>query len=347
MTRDEALKLLRGGAEGISEWNRRRDEGEAIPSLQGAKLAGVTLAGANLSGADLRDAILNGARIIQADFRGAKLDRVQLIQADIARVDFRDASLTEVILVDSALRSADLKGARLSGAQFGHTAIGWVDLSEVEDLESVTFVRPCSIAVDTLIWSKGKIPETFLRGCGVPEDFITYLPSLIGAMEPIQFYSCFISHSSEDGEFCQRLHSRLRDEKLRVWYSSADMRGGRQSDPQIDDAIRVYDRLLLVLSNASMQSDWVRREIKKARQKERDTEQNVLFPIRLVPFDDIRAWECMDSDTGEDLAEKVREYHIPDFSNWRDHDSFESAFAKLMADLRREDTTGNSPTHGM
>jgi hypothetical protein len=29
------------------------------------------------------------------------------------------------------------------------------------------------------------------------------------------------------------------------------------------------------------------------------------------------------------LAEEVRKYHIPDFSNWKNRDAFESAFARL------------------
>ena len=41
-----------------------------------------------------------------------------------------------------------------------------------------------------------------------------------------------------------------------------------------------------------------------------------------------------DADGGKDLAAEVREYYIPDFSNWKDHDSFESEFAKLLRDLR-------------
>jgi hypothetical protein len=36
----------------------------------------------------------------------------------------------------------------------------------------------------------------------------------------------------------------------------------------------------------------------------------------------------------EDLAEEVRKYHIPDFSNWKNHDAFERAFARLEKDLR-------------
>jgi hypothetical protein len=41
----------------------------------------------------------------------------------------------------------------------------------------------------------------------------------------------------------------------------------------------------------------------------------------------LKKWECLDSDTGEDLAAAVRKYHFPDFSNWKNHDAFEHAFA--------------------
>jgi hypothetical protein len=34
------------------------------------------------------------------------------------------------------------------------------------------------------------------------------------------------------------------------------------------------------------------------------------------------------------LAEEVREYHIPDISNWKNHGVFEKAFARLEKDLR-------------
>ena len=49
-----------------------------------------------------------------------------------------------------------------------------------------------------------------------------------------------------------------------------------------------------------------------------------------------RKGSALDVDTGEDLAKKVREYHVPNFTNWKDHDAFEAAFGKLMADLRAE-----------
>ena len=48
----------------------------------------------------------------------------------------------------------------------------------------------------------------------------------------------------------------------------------------------------------------------------------------------MRAWECLASATGEDLAEAVRKHHLPDFSHWKNHAAFEAAFARLDKDLR-------------
>jgi hypothetical protein len=129
-------------------------------------------------------------------------------------------------------------------------------------------------------------------------------------------------------------------EKLRVWYAPRDMQGGRFHDEQIDQAIRVYDKLLLVLSEASMGSAWVRREIRSARGQEAAEGRRKLFPIRLVPIEAIKSWECVDPRTGQDFAEEVLRYHIPDFSNWKDHDAFEAAFARLIRDLTATESTG-------
>jgi hypothetical protein len=32
-------------------------------------------------------------------------------------------------------------------------------------------------------------------------------------------------------------------------------------------------------------------------------------------------------------AREIREFHIPDFSNWKDHDSYRLAFDRLLDDL--------------
>jgi hypothetical protein len=40
--------------------------------------------------------------------------------------------------------------------------------------------------------------------------------------------------------------------------------------------------------------------------------------------------------TGNDSAKEIREYFIPDFSNWKDHDSYQTAFGRLVSDLKAE-----------
>jgi hypothetical protein len=66
--------------------------------------------------------------------------------------------------------------------------------------------------------------------------------------------------------------------------------------------------------------------------------RRVLFPVRLVPFETLRAWECFTADTGKDSAREVREYFIPDFSDWKNHDSYQEPFQRLLSDLKASDS---------
>lgn len=147
-------------------------------------------------------------------------------------------------------------------------------------------------------------------------------------------YSCFISYSSFDEDFTKKLYSRLRDKQIRVWFAPEDIKGGRKINEQLDEAIQEYDKLVLILSEHSIQSEWVMTEIRKGRKLERKTGRRKLFPIRLVDMNILREWECLDVDTGRDLAVEVREYFIPDFSGWKDNNIFENAFARLLRDLQ-------------
>jgi hypothetical protein len=56
----------------------------------------------------------------------------------------------------------------------------------------------------------------------------------------------------------------MRREKLRVWFAPEDIQGGKKLHQQIERAIQVHDRLLLVLSESSIHSEWVITEIRNA-----------------------------------------------------------------------------------
>ena len=314
--------------------------------LNGADLTGADLSEATLRDADLRHANLTAAKLVEAHLSGADFTWASLIKANLlgAKLDstkLRWATLRGSLLVRADLREADLshatlEGCDLEGARLGFTTFGWNDLRNAKGLDALEHEGPSSIGFDTILQSKGIIPEKFLRGCGVPDELIALARSLVTS--PIQFYSCFISYSTKDQDFADRLYADLQNKGVRCWFAPHDVQGGRKLHEQIDEAIRLHDKLLLILSPHSMESEWVKTEIAKARKREVRDRRRVLFPIRLAPFETLRDWECFDADTGKDSAREIREYFIPDFSNWKDHDSYQEAFQRLISDLKASDT---------
>ncbi|HET6978950.1 MAG TPA: toll/interleukin-1 receptor domain-containing protein [Pyrinomonadaceae bacterium] len=325
----------------------------SVADLRWANLSGGDLRWASLNGADLRLADLSVADLSVADLSRANLGRADLGRANLSLADLRwtnlswanlsEANLHRANINEANLRQANLSGANLSEAELSGT---WLfstifadnDLSATKGLETVTHFGPSTLGVDTLFKSNGKIPEVFLRGVGVPDNFITLVSSIISGTRPGPFHSCFISYSHRDEQFLQRLHARMRDEQLQVWYAPEDMKSGRKLHEEIFSAIQTHDKLLLVLSESSMKSEWVITEIRRARKVEREENRRKLFPIRLVDFEAIQKWECFDADSSKDLAVELREYYIPDFSNWKNHDAFEAEFSKLLRDLRATGT---------
>ena len=334
MANPEHLAILE---EGVWAWNRWREKNPEIPpdlnwaNRCSANLNWANLRGAGLNWANLNWAVLNGADLIGAKLNGTGLHGANLIGADFSRANLRGASLIGANLSAADLSRADLSAADLTEARTGYTSFADLDLSGVKGLETVIHDAPSSIGIDTIYKSKGKIPHVFLRGAGIPENFIEYMASLVGT--GIEFYSLFISYSTKDQDFAERLHADLQAKGVRCWFAPHKLRSGEKLHIPIDEAIRVYDKLLLILSPASMESEWVKTEISKARKREIRERKRVLFPIRLCSFEALRDWECFDADAGKDSAREIREYFIPDFSNWKDHDAYRLAFDRLLNDL--------------
>jgi len=309
-------------------------------NLNGANLRWADLAGANLDGADLAGANLDGADLSEANLNGANLRWADLAGANLDGADLSEANLGKAVLNQASLRRADLSATDLSEALLISTVLADVDLSMAKGLDTVQHQGPSTIGVDTIYRSQGKIPEVFLRGCGVPDDLIGYIKSIAGA---IQFYSCFISYSGKDQEFADRLYADLQNNGVRCWFAPHHLQLGKKLHEQIDEAIRMYDKLLLILSQDSMNSEWVKTEIAKARKREIREGRRMLFPLSVVAFETLRDWECFDADTGKDSAREIREYYIPnDFADWKDHDSYRKAFDRLLKALKSPDAGAKS-----
>ena len=294
MANQEHLDILRQGVEVWNDW--RGEHPKDHLDLTGANLWATSLRHFNLYNADLTGANLRGANLSGADLMGAILTSSILIYANF------------------------------TGAKIGWTTFGDLDLGTARGLETVNHYAPSTIGIDTIYRSGGNIPEVFLRGAGVPDIFIEYMRSLVG--KPIEFYSCFISYSSKDLDFAQRLHNDLQGNGVRCWFDREDLRIGDKFRVCIDESIRRYDKLLLILSEHSVKSPWVETEVETAFEKEHKSGKLTLFPVKVdnTVMETDQAW----------AANIRRMHHIGDFTRWKVHDEYQKGLTRLLRDLKQE-----------
>ena len=371
MNRDEALRLLKGGEEGIKEWNRRREKGEEIPELNDVDLSGADLFKADLRGADLSEADLSGADLSRASLSGANLSLADLSEAnlstanlstanlsraDLSRANLSGANLSGAGLSVTDLRKADLRaatfhyanlyGANLHGTNLtevicGYTVFADVDLSSAKCLEAVVHAGPSTIGIDTLYKSRGKIPEVFLRGCGVPDSLIHYLPSLV-CESPIQFYSCFISYSHKDKSFARRLHDTLQGQGIRCWLDEKQLLPGDNIYKGVDLGIRLWDKVLLCASEDSLNSEWVDDEITHAFAKEkRLSKEQGKKVLALIPLDlDGHIFEQWKHSKKDLIMERL----VADFQGWEaDNGKFEREVERVIQALQADESAREKP----
>ena len=338
MADEEQLRILK---QGVEAWNAWRAGWEIAIDLSEAPLDRDNLGEAdldrvNLAFAKLRDANLRETNLIEANLHWARLDRADLREAFLNRANLSLAHLGDADLSGAHLDGANLTGAALRGADFDEaqlfeTVLSNVDLSTCKNLETIVHLGPSAIDIRTLQRS-GPLPLAFLRGVGLPDKLIDNLSALLD--QAIQFYSCFISYSGKDEEFVRRLHADLQDKGVRCWFAPHDMKIGAKILDTLDEAIRLRDKVLLVLSEASIASDWVEDEVTKAFAEERQRGGVVLLPVRLddAVFATKEAW-----------ALKLRDNrHIGDFRDWKNHDAYQRTLERLLRDLRVE--TSTAPT---
>ena len=135
----------------------------------------------------------------------------------------------------------------------------------------------------------------------------------------------FISYAHTDSAFVDKVRQRLMKEGASVWLDRHDAVAGPLKR-QVTDAIRVNNVVLLVLSKASVDSDWVAYELKKAREKEKKEGRDVLCPVALDA-----TWKArIDDPAWLYLTDKL----ILDFPVWENDEAFDPQFQKLLKGLK-------------
>src|SRR6266571_4470819 len=99
---------------------------------------------------------------------------------------------------------------------------------------------------------------------------------------PSDYHSCVLSYATEDQVFAEKLHTDLQSRGVSCWFAPHDLKTGDKLRTQIYEAIQKNDKLLLILSEHAVKSDWVEREVELAFEQERQPPETlVLFPIRI------------------------------------------------------------------
>lgn len=295
-------------------------------NLSGANLSRANLIDANLIDANLTDANLIDANLIDADLSRANLSRADLIDANLSGANLINTNLIDTNLSGADLSRANLINANLQAADIFDTIFVHIDLREVKGLAEVNHRGPSRVELHTVQLPQDGGALHFLRGCGIPNEWIDFYRATM--MSPIQYHSCFISYSSKDEVVARRLHADLQAQGVRCWFAPEDMKIGDKIRHRIDEAIHLQEKVLLLLSEHALASDWVEDEVEIANAKERKQKREVLFPVRL---DDT----VMQTD--EAWARKLRETrHIGNFTNWTDLHVYNQAFERLLRDLKKQ-----------
>lgn len=141
-------------------------------------------------------------------------------------------------------------------------------------------------------------------------------------------HSCFISYSHRDDSFAKRLHDDLRQHDVQCWYAPHDLPIGAKTRSAIHQAIENHDKVLLILSRYSVESDWVEDEVAKALELETGQQRAILFPIRL---DDA----VLNKRTGWPATIRNTR-NIGDFSRWGgEQDEYQASLERLLRDLKK------------
>lgn len=244
---------------------------------------------ATLTGVDAKDVNLRGAKfrssklLAGCSLQGADLRRALFFESRLEDIDLCGADLTEAVF-----RGSEIKNVDFSGAIFGRTSFinCWFD--NCKSLSETRHLSQSHISTDTFARSGEHIPTHFLKMCGVNPALKTILCSddrgkqieALQQLSSVSLRKCFISFSSIDREIVSMFATFLRATGADYWYDAERIKAGDDLGQNILNAIEDRDKTIVVLSRSSINSKWVKKEMKLAI-KDYDSNIGNIVPIIL------------------------------------------------------------------
>ena len=234
----------------------------------------------------------------------------------------------------------------LAEVRLNETVFSDTNFTKVQGLETCRHDGPSTLDHRTFAKSK-PLHVDFLRGCGLrdweiegtklyqsgltPAHIEAITSRMYALRADLQYYSCFISHASRDEAFTKRLHADLKNKGVPCWFAPEDMKTGDRIRDTIEQQIRRQEKLLVVLSSASIASRRVEDEVEAALAVEQTSQERrtTLVPIKIDHT--VEKTDCI-------WAQQIqRTRHIRDFTHWNDAGEYQKAFDRLLGDLKAAD----------
>jgi hypothetical protein len=138
----------------------------------------------------------------------------------------------------------------------------------------------------------------------------------------------FISHSHKDDEFARPLYYDLDARGIGCWFAPLDMKIGENIWTSIASALKNQEKVLLVLSESSIKSPSVKREVELAFEMEREYGKTLLFPIKIG--------NAINGADAEWVNLILQQRNIGDFTDWKNPEAYEWCLRRLIQALRSE-----------
>lgn len=230
-------------------------------------LSGAILANSLLENTNLRRTTLDGANLIKTNFCGANL----------YRVNFNRAKVNETDLTDAKSKC---------------TIYSCLDLCGFKNIDKMEHRAPSSVGIDTLKITRSSLQRRyersshkrteileqigiFLTRCGIEIDLLKSL-WYTHCKYVTKYYTTFISYTSIDRAFADKLYYSLQKSGVGCWYAPVDLRIGDILDEEISDAISYCEKLIVICSKNSLKSSWVQKEIRAALRKEEQARRIIM-----------------------------------------------------------------------
>jgi hypothetical protein len=133
-------------------------------------------------------------------------------------------------------------------------------------------------------------------------------------------WTVFLSHSSEDKEFVERLAADLDRRGISVWYDDWELKVGDSLRERVSEGIHKSSYFAVVVSEASSQSKWVKQELNQAFARHVEAEGNFILPV------------VVDSDS---VPDALTDLVYADFSK-----EYSSGLDRLLRTIGKSPTTG-------